>query len=627
MSLAVTKRKKSIIVLAWIAPIIAIIISISMVYDYYIKIGNDIEITFKNIDGLDLRQSHVQFNGLHIGDINSMKIDPKNINQFIVNITIYSQYNYLIKKGSIFYKVAPKVSLDGVSALSNVLKGNYIELIPTTTNLEKLKSLEKQFTFKGYDSKPKNKGVLFSISSNSGDFGINSAILFKGLQIGEVINKTIDKYNVNYKVLIYDKYKYLISSTTQFYQINPLEINASLEDISIKIPSIKNMISSAIGFVTPSYDKDIKDLYILHSSKNDIGFNKTDKNSFSFKIKANGISKTDFIIYRGVIVGQIDDVILGKDTNIVIGKIYEKYTYLLNNSTYFYKPKALKTDLSLDGLKVEVPALKELVLGGISFKTPKNHKKLTNKVFSFYENLEEIKENEKFTITLRLNTNHNIKKTSQLYYKNIAIAKVKKIVLNDDDIIITIQSDKKYKYLFGKNAKIYLQGTKISLDGIENLSSTVLGDNLYLIADKHNKFKKNYTLDSINPDTTHYQKGLRVELKATNSKNITVGSPIYYKGFEIGKIYDAQLVNSGEFILFKLFIEEKYKTIVKQNSQFYKTTIIDMDVGVFGAKIKLGSVKSMLKGGIFFINPEVKTLTQNAKSGNIFHLQELQEKE
>jgi len=622
MSLAVTKRKKSIIVLAWIAPLIAIIISVSMVYDHYAKIGNKIVLSFKNIDGLDLRQSHIQYNGLHIGDIDSMELDPKNINNFVVKATIYSQYNYLIKKGSIFYKVAPEVSLNKVSALGNILKGNYIELIPPTTNIQKLKTLPKEFIFQGFESKPKTNGAIFTITSNDGNFGISSAILFKGIQIGEVINKKIVNNNINYKVLIYEKYQYLISSTTQFYQINPLEINASLEKIYIKIPSIKNILSSAIGFETLSYDQNIKDSYILHPSKE--ALTTQNDSHFTFKIKANGISKSDFVIYKGVIVGQIENVKLETNTNTVTGKIYSKYKYLINNSTYFYKPKALKTNLSTEGLKVEIPALKELVLGGLSFKTPKENARLTQKVFNYYLDIDTLKESKKFTITLKVQDNYNIKTTSKLYYKNIAIADVTKVVL-DENINITIQGDEKYKYLFGKNSKIYLKGTKISLEGIENLSSTVLGDNLYLIADKNNSFKKQYKLDSVNPDKTHYKKGLRVQLKSKNSKNITVGSPIYYKGFEVGEIYDAELVTNGEFIIFNLFIEDKYKNIVKANSKFYKATIIDMDVGVFGAKIKMGSAKTMLKGGIVFRNDKTTVAAKPAKNNTIFNL--LEEKE
>ncbi|MGB5867906.1 MAG: MlaD family protein, partial [Arcobacteraceae bacterium] len=507
MSLAVTKRKKSIIVLAWIAPIVAILISVSMVYDHFNKIGNGIQITFKNIDGLDLRQSHIQFNGLEIGDLETIQIDKNNINRFIVTATIYSDYNYLIKEGSIFYKVSPKVSLTEVSGLSNVLKGNYIELIPASTNLNKLKNLKNQTNFVGYDTKPKPKGVEFTINSNSGDFDITSSIVYKGLQIGEVLDKSIDEFTINYQVLIYDKYKYLISSQTKFYKINPLELKASLENLDIKIPSLKNMFSSAIGFVTPAMDEKIKSSYRLYDSKNDIDINNTANDIYSFKFLANGISSSDMIYYKGIIVGKVDKVTIENGTNIVYGHIKNKYSYLVNNSTVFYKQKAISSKISTDGFKIELSNLKELILGGVTFITPNTKEKLTSKIFTFYDDIDKFYEKDTFTISLLIEDNYNIKKTSKLLYRNIEIGTIKNITL-DKSIKVDIQIKDKYKYLFGNDAKIYLQGAKISLEKIENLSSTVLGDNLYLISDKNNGFKSRYALDSVNPYETYYEKGL-----------------------------------------------------------------------------------------------------------------------
>jgi paraquat-inducible protein B len=624
MSLAVTKRKKSVIILAWIAPIAAIIISISMLYEHYTKVGNSIEITFKNITGLDVRQSHIQFNGLQIGDINSIRINEKDINKFIVKATIYSDYNYLIKKGSLFYKVAPKLSLNGVSDLSNVLKGNYIELVPASKSHYKLKKLKQQSLFKGYDTEPKAEGVIFTLKSNSGDFDITSAILYKGLQIGEILDKSIDEFTINYKVLIYNKYKYLISSQSKFYKINPLEFQATLENVNLTIPSLKNMISSAIGFTTSSTDKHIKESYMLFDSKNEILLNETNTHFYSFKILANNISKNDSIYYKGILVGKIDTVKISKNTNIVYGHIKEKYKYLINNSTVFYQQKAISSTISTEGIQVELSNIKDLLMGGLTFITPTKKEKLTNITFTYYDDINKFYQKDKFNILLTLKDNFNIKKTSKLYYKNIKIGSIKSINL-EKDIMVKIMVDTKYKYLFGKNSKIYLKGTKISLNKIENLSSIILGDKFYLIADKNNGYKSQYTLDSVNPNKIYYEKGLRVHLKAKESKNITIGSPIYYKGFEVGEIYDADLTKDGESIIFELFIQEKYANILKTTSKFYKATTIDMDVGLFGAKIKLGSAKSMLKGGIIFINEKTTKEEKSATDSSTFNLLEKKE--
>ena len=58
------------------------------------------------------------------------------------------------------------------------------------------------------------------------------------------------------------------------------------------------------------------------------------------------------------------------------------------------------------------------------------------------------------------------------------------------------------------------------------------------------------------------------------------------------------------------------------NSEFYKVRMIDVEVGLFGAKIELGSAKSMINGGIFFTNPAAKP-TQKieiATENDIFNL-------
>ena len=60
---------------------------------------------------------------------------------------------------------------------------------------------------------------MFDITSSDGSFGVTSSILFKGLQIGEVIKKKIDNYNINYKVLIYEEY----TSTLYLLQQNSIK--------------------------------------------------------------------------------------------------------------------------------------------------------------------------------------------------------------------------------------------------------------------------------------------------------------------------------------------------------------------------------------------------------------------
>ena len=144
----IIKRKKSTMILAWLAPIVAIIISYSMLENYFEQKGNIITIYTKDIKGLNVAKSHIQFRGLKIGKLLSMSIDKKDLKRFKITAQIYKEFNYFIREGSKFWIVSPNINLNKIENLGTILTGNYIEVSPPTKDIKKLKklSLKKVFT-------------------------------------------------------------------------------------------------------------------------------------------------------------------------------------------------------------------------------------------------------------------------------------------------------------------------------------------------------------------------------------------------------------------------------------------------------------------------------------------------
>jgi paraquat-inducible protein B len=713
LSLAIVKKKKSVIVLAWLAPIIAILISSNMLYEHYKKLGNTITITFDDVSGLDLRKSHIQYKGVFIGDIKSITLDKDNFNQYIVKAQIYSQYEYLVTKGSKFFLVSPKISMTKIEAIGNILTGNYIELIPASSDKKVLDTLDKQSFFEGLSNSPLQSGMKLSLISNIGDLGIGGEILFKGIKIGEIIDKSLLNKKVVYGINIFDKYRYLISEDTKFYKLNPLNIKANLQELNIDISPIKNMLQGAIEIVSSNSKTKPKKEYILQDNR----FDSSDS-YFQFNIISDNLSKDEYIFYKGVKIGFVSEVKLQTTNNIAIVKIESKYKYLINNSTKFYKIKAIDSKISDEKIDIKIAPLKEFAFGGISFITPKksvftkksfilydnkdsiidvkkeyfdliilgNNIALGEKIFYkgikigfvkdvilqksqnilkvkieskykylisgstkfyklsaikskvsiddgfsmdigslkelafggitfitsedsskikdkyiLYNSLDDIKNIDKFNITILMDKNSGIKVGSKLLYKNIHIGSVKSLELNNQ-IEAKVSIDKKYKYLFGKDSKIYIQGATISLKGIKNIDTMVFGYNLYLIDDKIGSFKSRFYLDSINPSSTKYQDGIRLNIFTKNAKDLNIESPIFYKGITIGSIENIQLYNDNKKVTLTLFIEQKYSSLIKKDSKFKRVDNIDIDLSLVNAKIKVGTIDSLLKGGIELIN-------------------------
>jgi paraquat-inducible protein B len=162
-----------------------------------------------------------------------------------------------------------------------------------------------------------------------------------------------------------------------------------------------------------------------------------------------------------------------------------------------------------------------------------------------------------------------------------------------------------------------LEGIRISLDKVKNLSSSVLGDKLHIVP-SDGGFKDKYTLDAINPNETKYKDGLRVVLKHTNSKNISVDTPLYYNYYKIGKVESIALNTNTDDIEITLYIEPKYTKYITDASSFRLSKLIDVELGLVNSKVNIGTLKTLIDGGIDVISPkEYKAL---AKDGDVYHL-------
>ena len=734
------KRKKSTIILAFIAPIIAIFISYSMLTDYISKKGNTIILYAKNIKDLEVKQSHVEYRGLKIGAIKNIEIDKNNANRFKITAQIYKQYNYFIKQGSKFWIVSPKININKIENLRTVLTGNYIQMSPPTNDIEKLKTIANETTFNLLPHKPYTDGSILVLNCDNSNIVKGSLVKYKDVIIGEVISKELlDKNTITYKIVIYEKYKYLISKDTYFYEKKPLDLELSPTKLSLKVSSIDDILKSSLSILiddsinnkanTKIYknktylylnnkvikikiksNQNIVNIYfnnevvgLVQKSKFDEKTNtkllyvkfkdkyfyllKTDpkfyfkknnldieninlkdmisdpklimKNSFNIKtdikelyviddfntslytnaikikIQSDNLYKNEQIFYKGIDIGVITSVYLDKDDKNANAIIYNKYKYLINDSTQFYKLKDINIDISTSGLKVNIGSIKQLYKGGISFVTSDLSRKLSNPRFSLFNSISDLKiyNNNKhsFSITILADNLYNIKKSSKLFYKNIIIGNITKIkypnISNNNKlpINIIINIDNIYKKLFDTNSKIYLEGIILSFNKVKNIGTALTGDKLVLVTKeetnlntKRIKYKSLFKIDSFNPVKTKYQGGLRVILSNKTAQDITLGSPVYYHNFQIGSIEDMILNTKTSNIDITVFIQKRYIKYIKNNSKFTKATVVDIDLGLLSSKIKIGNIDTLLKGGINVTSPT--KFKKYAKTGDKYKL-------
>ena len=120
--------------------------------------------------------------------------------------------------------------------------------------------------------------------------------------------------------------------------------------------------------------------------------------------------------------------------------------------------------------------------------------------------------------------------------------------------------------------------------------------------------------------TSHSVPGLRLVLTAEATGSLSVGSPIYYRGFEVGRIDGRRLERDGSKVTYDVFISEEYSYLVRENTRFWNTSGLDISAGAEGFKLRTPSLQAMLSGGVSFGVTPGEEPGKMAKDGMVFPL-------
>ncbi|MFA9374603.1 MAG: MlaD family protein, partial [Poseidonibacter sp.] len=337
----------------WIIPIIIMCILSWVAYESYMKKGTTISVVFKSAEGLKEGVTTLEYKGLTLGKVRKISIhdDLKSVK---VNILVKSEVaKYVANDSSQFWIKKPTVSLTKVSGLSTLISGYKIEISPKFKTYKELEEAKEQFSFLGLDSQPDNalieNGYYISLIVKDNDsVEVGTPIFYNKFQIGEIVSKEFKEEKVFIKAYIYDKFNHLVNESSSFILNNALKVNYGPAGLNVEVGSLYSAIVGGITVTTKDKEAkkiDITQNYHLYTNNDDI------KEKIDIDIKfldANTIAQNTPIIYKGIIIGKVKDIILNENDITSKSFIYKKYKYLLTNNSEFFIAKA---KLGLDGLE------------------------------------------------------------------------------------------------------------------------------------------------------------------------------------------------------------------------------------------------------------------------------------
>lgn len=296
----------------WLVPIVAVIIGAWMVYTNWASQGPIIEIRFNSGEGIEAGKTKIKTKNVEIGEVLGLSL-ADDAERVVLTVRMQKQNVDLLRQDTKFWVVRPRVGPGGISGLSTLLSGAYIEMSPGT-------AAESAIRFEGLESPPVTpvgEPGLFVTLDSDGNRALDEGdpILFNGLQVGtiEFVHFNSQERRTYYNAFIEAPFDRLITTNTQFWFSSGVSVELSTDGIRIDFANLSTFIAGGVSFDVPAgqpVGEQITEraFFTIHQRESDI-YEKHYENALRYVIlfddSIRGLRPGAPVEYRGVQVGEV----------------------------------------------------------------------------------------------------------------------------------------------------------------------------------------------------------------------------------------------------------------------------------------------------------------------------------
>ncbi|MDQ7048782.1 MAG: MlaD family protein [Enterobacterales bacterium] len=236
--------------LVWLIPLVSLFVGLWMVLNTWANQGPEITVFFETAEGLEVGTTKIKYREITIGQVTEIKLNNK-FNGVKVTARLDKNTEKLLRTDTDFWVVKPRIGNGGISGLSTLFSGSYIELSPGFSE-------QKRTDFVGLElppvTSPGTPGLRITLDSNNQTaLKVGDPILFYGIQVGriEYVHFNVEQRKVYYDAFIQSPYDKLVTTNTRFWKIDGVEFDLNADGLRIQTGTLETFIRGGVTFDVP----------------------------------------------------------------------------------------------------------------------------------------------------------------------------------------------------------------------------------------------------------------------------------------------------------------------------------------------------------------------------------------
>ncbi|MEO6984159.1 MAG: MlaD family protein, partial [Paralcaligenes sp.] len=220
---------------------------------------------------------------------------------------------------------------------------------------------------------------------------------------------------------------------------------------------------------------------------------------------------------------------------------------------------------------------------------------------------------------------------TKVRYKDVTVGLVTGVHVSEDrhKVLVHIQlSHDGSSYITQEGTRFWVVRPRLAVSGVSGLGTLLSGAYIAVDTAKESDASKGgskvpkYEFVGLEkpPEITNDRPGRRFTLTSPDLGSLDVGSPVYYRRIQVGRVIGYDLDSKGEDVHVQVFIDAPNDKFVTNATRFWNVSGVNISLSADGFAVQTGSLASVLAGGISFASVEDQRDSKPAAADSIFPL-------
>jgi len=312
-------RRSAGISLVWLIPLLTVLIGGWLVIRTIAEKGPLVTVTFRTAEGLEVGKTRVKYKSLDIGVVEQIRFS-EDFSRVEVRARLNKDAAHFLRRDTRFWVVKPHLGVRGVSGLSTLISGSYIEIEPGEG--------APQTLFVGLEVPPVVKSDeagrrIVLLSKRLGSIDRGSLLYYQGIRAGEVLGYELanDYQSVLIHAFVSAPFDRMVRSSTRFWNVSGVNLTLGADGVRLQTESLQTLLFGGIAFETPDAQEGGAEnidglVFTLHDDYQTIG-----EQAYATKLRyvlffedsVRGLAVGAPVEFKGIKVGAVTDIRLEFD--------------------------------------------------------------------------------------------------------------------------------------------------------------------------------------------------------------------------------------------------------------------------------------------------------------------------